>query len=158
MFSKRCFSEWCVQKVVRIRKGREGTKMLEKTGVFRHSSSLWRGLPLSEAEVRNLKNTVWKTPFGTLRFLGCAKGAEKVSCGETVVQKGGFGESVSSLPPWGLLLKHPKSLRGQRRNGLSKSTLLGNRLSAPLARSEFHGSRKGDKNTEWKLSNGWSRS
>ena len=30
--------------------------------------------------------------------LGCAKGAEKASCGETVVQKGVFGESVSSLP------------------------------------------------------------
>ena len=28
-----------------------------------------------------------------------AKGAEKASCGETVVQKGVFGESVSSLPP-----------------------------------------------------------
>ena len=27
------------------------------------------------------------------------KGAEKASCGETVVQKGVFGESVSSLPP-----------------------------------------------------------
>ena len=41
----------------------EGSKMLEKTGVFRHSLSLWRGLPLSQAEVRNLKNTVWKTPL-----------------------------------------------------------------------------------------------
>ena len=30
---------------------------------------------------------------------GRAKGAEKASCGETVVQKGVFGESVSSLPP-----------------------------------------------------------
>ena len=30
---------------------------------------------------------------------GCAKGAAKGSCGETVVQKGIFGESVSSLPP-----------------------------------------------------------
>ena len=29
----------------------------------------------------------------------CAKGAAKASCGETVVQKGVFGESVSSLPP-----------------------------------------------------------
>ena len=29
----------------------------------------------------------------------CAKGAEKASCGEMVVQKGAFGESVSSLPP-----------------------------------------------------------
>ena len=27
-----------------------------------------------------------------------AKGAAKASCGETVVQKGVFGESVSSLP------------------------------------------------------------
>ena len=30
---------------------------------------------------------------------GCAKGAAKGSCGETIVQKGVFGESVSSLPP-----------------------------------------------------------
>ena len=30
---------------------------------------------------------------------GCAKGAAKASCGETVVQKSVFGESVSSLPP-----------------------------------------------------------
>ena len=30
---------------------------------------------------------------------GRAKGAAKGSCGETVVQKGAFGESVSSLPP-----------------------------------------------------------
>ena len=29
----------------------------------------------------------------------CAKGAAKASCAETVVQKGVFGESVSSLPP-----------------------------------------------------------
>ena len=28
-----------------------------------------------------------------------ANGAAKASCGETVVQKGVFGESVSSLPP-----------------------------------------------------------
>ena len=40
--------------------------MLEKTGVFRHSSSLSMGFPLSQAAVRTLKNTVWKTPFGTL--------------------------------------------------------------------------------------------
>ena len=30
---------------------------------------------------------------------GRAKGAAKGSCGETVVQQGVFGESVSSLPP-----------------------------------------------------------
>ena len=29
-----------------------------------------------------------------------AKGAAKASCGETVVRKGVFGESVSSLPPY----------------------------------------------------------
>ena len=38
----------------------------------------------------------------------CAKGAAKASCGETVVQKGFFGESVSSLPPQGLFLKYLK--------------------------------------------------
>ena len=41
--------------------------MLEKTSVFRHSLSLQSRLLLPQAEVRNLKNTVWKTPFGTLR-------------------------------------------------------------------------------------------
>ena len=33
------------------------------------------------------------------RVSGIAPGAAKTSCGETVVQKGVFGESVSSLPP-----------------------------------------------------------
>ena len=33
------------------------------------------------------------------RASGRAKGAAKGSCGETVVQKGVFGESVSSLLP-----------------------------------------------------------
>ena len=45
----------------------EGTKMFEKTGVWRHFLSLSRGSLLSQAEVRNMKNTVWKTPFGTRR-------------------------------------------------------------------------------------------
>ena len=35
----------------------------------------------------------------SLNEWGHAKGAEKASCGETFVQKGVFGESVSSLPP-----------------------------------------------------------
>ena len=34
---------------------------------------------------------------------GHAKGAAKAFCGETVVQKGVFGESVSSLPPQGFM-------------------------------------------------------
>ena len=37
--------------------------------------------------------------LGDRFFLGRAKGAAKGSCGETVVQKSVFGESVSSLPP-----------------------------------------------------------
>ena len=42
----------------------------------------------------------WRELFGVTSYLGgCAKGAEKASCGETAVQKGVFGESVSSLPP-----------------------------------------------------------
>ena len=35
----------------------------------------------------------------SFRVSGRAKGAAKGSCGETVVQKGVFGESVSSLLP-----------------------------------------------------------
>ena len=49
------------------------------------------------------------------------------------LQKGVFGESVSSLPHSGLLIKKkkkPENLSGQRRNGLSKNTLLDNRFSA----------------------------
>ena len=57
VFSKRCFSEWCVQRVVKIRMGRRH-QMLENTGVFRHSLSLCKGLPLLQVEVRNPKNTV----------------------------------------------------------------------------------------------------
>ena len=44
--------------------------MLENAGNFRHAFSLWRGFSLSQAEVRNLKSTVWKTPFGTLGNFG----------------------------------------------------------------------------------------
>ena len=50
-----------------------------------------------------------------------------------------FGESVSSLPPLRFVLQTTK--KGQRRNGLSKNTLLDDRsphdaFSAPLARSD----------------------
>ena len=38
-----------------------------------------------------------------------AKGAEKASCRETVVQKSVFGESVSSLPPYEAQIKHMKN-------------------------------------------------
>ena len=39
-------------------------------------------------------------PYGGEKHIsGRAKGAAKGSCGETVVQKGVFGESVSSLLP-----------------------------------------------------------
>ena len=60
-----------------------------------------------------------------------------MSCGEMVVQKGVFGESVSSLPLQGLLLKHMKTLGGQRGNGLSKNTLLDDYFSARRLRRSF---------------------
>ena len=70
--NKRCFLDGVFQSgVFRAWSGSaraEGTKVLENIGVFRHYLSLWRGFPLSKAEVRNVKNTVWKTPFGTLRL------------------------------------------------------------------------------------------
>ena len=60
--SKRCFLEWSVQRVVKIRKlpRAAGTKMLENPGVFRQSLFFWKSLPLSQAEIKNLKNTVWR--------------------------------------------------------------------------------------------------
>ena len=39
------------------------------------------------------------TKYLKVTFSERAKGAEKASCGETVVQTGVLGESVSSLPP-----------------------------------------------------------
>ena len=68
---KRCFLNGVCQNVVF--RGWSGSaraecaQMLENTGVFRHSLSLCIGFPLLQAGVRNLKNTVWKTPFGNLR-------------------------------------------------------------------------------------------
>ena len=48
----------------------------------------------------NLGNLGCKPKFPqNLCLWGGAKGAAKASCGETVVQKGVFGESVSTLPP-----------------------------------------------------------
>ena len=62
----------------------------------------------------------------TIKVWECAKGAAKASCGETVVQKCVFGESVSTLPPQGqsgpFRRIEGQTLRGQRRNGLSKNT------------------------------------
>ena len=43
--------------------------MFENTAVFKRFLSLLRGFPLSQPEVGDLKNTVWKTLFGTLRLL-----------------------------------------------------------------------------------------
>ena len=60
--NKRCFLNGVFQSGVfrgASRSARaEGTKMLENAGIFRLALSLWRGLPLSQAKVRNLKNTV----------------------------------------------------------------------------------------------------
>ena len=64
------FSEWCVQRVARICKGRRHQHAWN-TGVFGHCGALCRFL--SQAEVSNLKNTLWKTPCGTLQFKNAAK-------------------------------------------------------------------------------------
>ena len=50
-----------------------------------------------------------------------AKGAEKVSCGETLVQKGVLGESAFSLPPKVFRCFKGNPLGGQRRSGLTKT-------------------------------------
>ena len=61
----------------------------------------------------------------------CAKGAEKASCRETVVQKGVFGESVSSLLP----LRFSGVLRANLKRAEKKRTLqkhpLEDRFSVP---------------------------
>ena len=58
VLSKRCFSEWCVPRVARICKGRG-----HQNGfwAFFGSLPLRKGSTLSQAEVRNLKNNVWKS-------------------------------------------------------------------------------------------------
>ena len=68
MFSKRCFSDWCVQRVVRIRNGRRHQTAWKQWYIQRIFVPL-KGFPLLQAEVRNLKNTVWKTPFRTFWFM-----------------------------------------------------------------------------------------
>ena len=70
--NKRCFLNGVFFFRIGVLRGRrgsaraEGTKMLENSGVFRHFLFHWWGFPLLQAQVRNLKNTVWKAPFGTL--------------------------------------------------------------------------------------------
>ena len=70
-----------------------------------------------------------KVPNAVVMKSERAKEAEKAPCGETVVQKGFLGESVSSLPAYGFQVLLEQTLRGQRRNGLSQNTLLDNLFS-----------------------------
>ena len=63
-----------------------------------------------------------------------AKGAAKASCGETAVQKGVFGESVSSLPLKVCFLKHlkcPENLKGAEK----KRTLQKHPFGRPFLRT-----------------------
>ena len=64
-----------------------------------------------------------------------AKGAEKASCGETVVQIGVFGESVFSSAPLRFALKTPENLRihGDTIFALWTIVSLHDAFSAPLA-------------------------
>ena len=58
---------------------------------------IYLSLPLIVLPISFQKRHLQQPKFGY--FSGRAKGAAKGSCGETVVQKGVFGESVSSLHP-----------------------------------------------------------
>ena len=59
------------------------------------------------------------------------KGAEKASCGETVVQKGTFGESVFFSAPSRFPLKTLENLRMYRENVAVHFRVLDDRFSAP---------------------------
>ena len=54
------------------------------------SKNLSKNLVFTENPYRRLLRTLLRSER--------AKGAEKASCGETIVQKGAFRQSVSSLP------------------------------------------------------------
>ena len=63
-------------------------------------SGWWEGfaqVPEGESRLRVLGSMELLSPKKP-QSPECAKGASKASCGEMVVQKGDFGESVSSLP------------------------------------------------------------
>ena len=47
----------------------ERIQVVANRGVFMDFASLCRGFPLLQAEVENLKHTVWKRPLGTLGLL-----------------------------------------------------------------------------------------
>ena len=66
-----------------------------------HAGGFFKHLSIDSVSVCFENERVVKMPstFFRLAKSGRAKGAAKGSCGETVVQKGVFGESVSSLPP-----------------------------------------------------------
>ena len=66
-----------------------------------------------------------------------AKGAAKASCGETVVQKGVCGESVSSLPPLMFALKTHENLKGAERKRTLQKHPLDNHLFARRLRRSF---------------------
>ena len=80
--------------------------------------------------------SLWPKFFSSLIFQSAPKERRRRRA-EKRSSKRVFLESPFLLfPPSGLLLKHMKSLRGQRGNGLSKNTLLDDRFSArPLRRS-----------------------
>ena len=87
-----------------------------------------------------------REPLNVEFFWGRAKGAAKASCGETVVQKGVFGESVSSLPPQGFQdlsgvlranLKGAEKKRTLPKTPFWTTVSLHDAFAAPLAHSEI---------------------
>ena len=71
--------------MVRINKGRRHQDAC-KYWCFQEFSITLKGLPLSQAEVRNLKNTVWKTTFRTLRAEICPNKLSVSKMGPAEVQ------------------------------------------------------------------------
>ena len=72
--------------------------------------------------------------FESQQKWGRAKGAAKASCGETVVQKDVFGESVSSLPPSGFQ-DISGALRASLQGAEKKRTLQKHPFGQPFLRT-----------------------
>ena len=91
---------------------------------------------LHPQQYHSMFNTAWNVCWVLFRSLERAKGAEKASCGETVVQKGLFGQSVFSLPLYGLLLKHHMKSKAWKPQGAEKKRTLQKRsFGQPLLRT-----------------------
>ena len=82
-----------IRRFARIRHSRESFQGSGTEPFFRESR--FGGLKLANRRFEAIR----ANRSHVMKISGRAKGAAKGSCGETVVQKGVFGESVSALTP-----------------------------------------------------------